>query len=195
MKVVAFKCNHCGADLDLDLDNLKAKCPYCGRKLMIDLDDLDELLAAKEQTKQAQEKTSREREKTLRKKMQLEHEEKKDRFDIKVAVFLMLGMLALSAVMFVIPDISGLFHSASGDAEIPISAQAIEEDYYNYKDVERLFNTNGFENIEFEKEDLKLWSFKKDGQVIKVSINGDTDFSEGEWVDPNSQVLITYGIK
>lgn len=51
-RLMQMKCQNCGANLELDLDNLIAFCPYCGAKLLVDIDQLHQVLIAKEQTKQ-----------------------------------------------------------------------------------------------------------------------------------------------
>jgi DNA-directed RNA polymerase subunit RPC12/RpoP len=52
MNIIKMKCSHCGANLELDLDNLMAYCPYCGEKLLIDVGQLKDVLVEREKTKQ-----------------------------------------------------------------------------------------------------------------------------------------------
>ena len=52
MRLTQMKCQNCNQNLDIDLDHLTSFCPYCGTKLMFDMEKLNEVLVAKEQTKQ-----------------------------------------------------------------------------------------------------------------------------------------------
>ena len=54
MDLVQLKCLDCGAQLNLDLENIQAFCPYCGAKLMIDSVTLAKLLSEREKTKQVE---------------------------------------------------------------------------------------------------------------------------------------------
>ena len=65
-KYMELTCSKCGGKLNLDLDHLQAFCPYCGEKLMIDTNQLGMILAEKEETK--------------RKQLELEHEERMEKY-------------------------------------------------------------------------------------------------------------------
>lgn len=41
MKLVELTCPHCGAKLNVDVDDLEATCEYCGSKLLVDDEDDD----------------------------------------------------------------------------------------------------------------------------------------------------------
>lgn len=68
MNLIQMKCENCGAQLNLDLDNIQAFCPYCGTKLMIDSDTLSKVLKEREKTKQIEVK-----EQEMTKRMQDNH--------------------------------------------------------------------------------------------------------------------------
>ena len=57
-----MKCQNCGADIHLDLDNLIAFCPYCGAKLLVDPIAFKEVLVEKERTKRVAMKYDHEKE-------------------------------------------------------------------------------------------------------------------------------------
>lgn len=59
MNLIELKCSNCKASMEADLDNLQVYCPYCGQKLLIDMDKLNEVLKAKERTRQEEEMTRR----------------------------------------------------------------------------------------------------------------------------------------
>lgn len=71
MQLIKMNCNNCGAQLNIDLDNLQANCPYCGQKLMMDFDQLGRVLAEKEKTKRTIEK---EKHRIKREQMAYEYE-------------------------------------------------------------------------------------------------------------------------
>lgn len=60
--VLDTKCQNCGADIDLNLDNLIGFCPYCGTKLLVDPIAFKEVLIEKEKTKRASMKFAHEKE-------------------------------------------------------------------------------------------------------------------------------------
>ena len=54
MKTISVTCPNCSAPLNLDADNLAQYCSHCGSKIMLDVETIQQLLIAREQTKQAQ---------------------------------------------------------------------------------------------------------------------------------------------
>lgn len=82
-KTISLECSHCGASLDLDLDNLIAKCPYCGHKILIDTTYLGQMYAEREKTKREIEKTNREKEKTEREIIKRQYELERQRMEIE----------------------------------------------------------------------------------------------------------------
>ena len=87
MGLKSMKCNNCGATLELDIDNMIAYCPYCGKKLMFDIDQLDEIIKAREQTKQVY---KQEEEMTKRAQMQKDKEVNYISAKTKIALILIL---------------------------------------------------------------------------------------------------------
>ena len=74
---------------------------------------------------------------------------------------------------------------------IPMSSNDYEED--NYKQVVKQLESAGFQNIEtFEIADLVTGWITKDGDVDRVSINGDYDFDEGDIFPKDATVVVTY---
>lgn len=88
-RLLHMKCQNCGANLDLDLDNLIAFCPYCGAKLMLDIDQLHQVLIAKEVTKRDELKYDFELEK---KKMDIEEEKRNDKSSTKFIIGCLIFM-------------------------------------------------------------------------------------------------------
>lgn len=82
-RTVSLDCVHCGATLELDLDNLIAKCPYCGHKILIDTTHLGQMFAEREKTKRELEKTNQEKERTERENLRYQYELEKQRLEIE----------------------------------------------------------------------------------------------------------------
>lgn len=63
----------------------------------------------------------------------------------------------------------------------------------NYNVVASMFRSAGFSNVQtVAMGDLNFLTAKKNGQVESVSINGKTDFEEGDIFPKNARVIITY---
>lgn len=67
--------------------------------------------------------------------------------------------------------------------------------YENYKDIEEKFKNAGFTNISTEILYDIYWGVTPEGEVEKVSINGNTDFKRGDIFKKDSKVVITYHMK
>lgn len=79
----------------------------------------------------------------------------------------------------------------TGQIKIPTSASALKGK--NYEEVVQLFEDSGFTNIEVEAiEDLVTGWLTKDGEVEDVSIAGNVKFSAGQWIEPDSKIVIRY---
>ncbi len=54
MKIKPVQCPNCGANVDLDLENLQKFCAQCGTKLMIDIENVEAILVAREKTRRTE---------------------------------------------------------------------------------------------------------------------------------------------
>ena len=62
-----------------------------------------------------------------------------------------------------------------------------------YTDVVEIFEDQGFTNIRLEKiEDLIFGWLTKDGEVEKVTVGGDENYSADKWVDSDTEIVIYY---
>ena len=62
-----------------------------------------------------------------------------------------------------------------------------------YEEVVQELEDLGFDNIETaQKKDLFTVWITKYGEVYKVSINGDSDFDEGDIFPEEAEVVVTY---
>lgn len=79
----------------------------------------------------------------------------------------------------------------TGEAQTP--SRSIEHKGDDIKEVINRFEERGFTNIRTEKlDDLVFGWFTKDGEVEKVSVDGDEDYSPDVWHPNDVEVLITY---
>lgn len=79
------------------------------------------------------------------------------------------------------------------DNKIPVSKAATDLKGKNFKDINTILTSDGFTNIEFEKiEDLITGWLTKDGEVERVSINGETTFSAKTKFAKDAKVVIAY---
>ena len=85
MQMVQCKCQSCGNELNLDLDNLQAYCPACGSKLLIDMDMLGQIMIEREKNKTEQ----------LRIEKEAELKKNKDDNIVWIAMMCMPIMLAI----------------------------------------------------------------------------------------------------
>ena len=63
----------------------------------------------------------------------------------------------------------------------------------DYNRVVEIFKEKGFTNIKLEKiEDLITGWVTKEGEVEKVTVNGDENYAPDKWVDASVEVVIYY---
>lgn len=78
---------------------------------------------------------------------------------------------------------------AAGKAKMPNSNYEDQQ----YEDIVSLFKKAGFINVTSEKvPDLITGWIHKEGEVIEVSIDGNTSFTKGEYCDPSVSVVVRY---
>ncbi len=62
-----------------------------------------------------------------------------------------------------------------------------------YEDVVSLLKNMGFINIQVQNlRDVIFGIFSKEGQVERITINGNEDYKKGDWIDIQAEILITY---
>lgn len=199
MKLLKLNCNNCNAQLEVDIENLQAYCPYCGQKLLFDLEQMDRVLAEKEQTKRAKEKTKRSEEATKRVQIEHEYKDRKDRRE-KVtsalssigAAFLLLLLLVFAWAYSSYLDLSEKReHQNNNEVQVSVSSEDLKgETIENANDI---LKKCGFQNISTNnKEDLIFGLFSKEGEIESISINGNKEFSKGDWFSADAVVVITY---
>ena len=187
MKIVKLTCPACGANIDAN--EKMTFCSYCGAKLFID-DEATNININYTKRDEARIKDSERKERVRLK--ELEYEERKNRHDDRV-VFLCIGLLFAIAIVCVIIGMifSQLEKPKQNEVAIPMSSSEYEGDNYNQVLIE--LKNSGFTNVQIvENPDLVTGWINKDGDVERVSINGDYNFDAGDIFPKDSKVIITY---
>jgi hypothetical protein len=85
------------------------------------------------------------------------------------------------------------FKRTTGYNEIRVPSSAKEIKGKNYQDVMTQLQTAGFTNIETDvMADLVTGWLTKDGEIERVSVNGNADFSSGSKFPVEAKIVITY---
>jgi len=88
-------------------------------------------------------------------------------------------------------EITTLSQDHTGMSELPYSVSKMSGK--NYEDLTEDLKEKGFNNISYDIiDDLIIGFLKSDGEVEEVSINGDSDFAEGDWIPSDSEIVISY---
>ena len=150
----------------------------------VEIKQEDPIEVEREKTKQAEEKTKR-------KKMELEYQAKQEANNTRAVIGMVLLMIVLLGVFFYIGEKENIDHKRNKDIQVSTAAENLENK--NFKDVKDILSSAGFKNIKLiEDKDLILGVFSKNGEVEKVTINGNSEFSANEWFPVDAKVKITY---
>ena len=193
MKTVKLTCQNCGANLDVK-DNI-AFCSYCGAKLVIDDENRTTTHNYNYNYTHTKRDEARIRENERKEKVrlqELENEEKQKKRDHKEQKWFWIGWVILMLACFIGMYITGQAKKpSSNEVKMPCSVSDFEGEPYD--EVVQELENMGFHNVETtEKKDLVLGWITNDGDVYKVSINGDTDFEEGDIFPKDAKVVVTY---
>lgn len=191
MKTIKLTCQNCGANLDVK-DNI-AFCSYCGAKLVID--DENRTITHNYNYTHTKRDEARIRENERKEKVrlqELENEEKQKKRESREWIwifgfFLVLILICLGMSFYY----SNADKPKDGEVKMPCSMSDYKGEHY--EEVVQELEDLGFYNIETaEKKDLVTGWITKDGEVYKVSIDGDSDFDEGDIFPEDAEVVVTY---
>ncbi len=105
--------------------------------------------------------------------------------------YAIIGVSVIAIVIFSVTRPTPIPVDHTGEAKTPSGSIIHEGD--DYKEVIKRFEEKGFVNIKTEKmDDLVTGWLTKDGEVEKVSVDGDVDYSPDVWYPNDVEVLITY---
>lgn len=200
------RCGNCGGILELK-DGL-LYCSYCGAKLKIYENDDVKIANKKYDTyrdvelKRAKYKfkgiKSRNKAKVNinrdNNQHELDMELVKNSHELKETKLMLMSLglpILLCMLILIVMSIadSKMFHK--GQIRIPKSASSYKGD--NYEEVEESMKALGFTDIETIKvKDVVVGIVYQKGDVKKIVINGDDDFSSGAWFDKDAKVQIYY---
>lgn len=193
MKTVKLTCQNCGANLDVK-DNI-AFCSYCGAKLVIDDENRTTTHNYNYNYTHTKRDEARIRENERKEKVrlqELENEESQKKREHKEQKWFWIGWAIFMIICF-----GALFFMAQSektkDGEIKMPCSMSDYKSEQYEEVVQELEDLGFYNIETaQKKDLVTGWITKDGEVYKVSINGDSDFDEGDIFPEEAEVVVTY---
>lgn len=82
-----------------------------------------------------------------------------------------------------------------GEGEAAVSSSASDFKYDNFQSVQKELEDAGFTNIATDILYDIVWGWTEEGEVDSVSIDGRTDFEEGEVFKQDASIIITYHMK
>ena len=182
MQLINLQCHNCGAQLEINLDHLKAFCPYCGQKLMIDFDQLGQVLAEKEKTTRH---VNTEQQKTQRLQMEYDYKEREDKRNNKVFGKIMIGGVAIMVAMYIWLTIDGNKSKKETQAFIAQleSIEAVVETNIKQGDYDSaLINANKLHYTKGGNDEQKAWDQKREAYIEMIQ----TKIREQDLNDPNN---------
>lgn len=212
-KFISVKCPECDAPLEIEEGRTQAFCSYCGAKIKIENDNeyiyhnIDE---AKIKQVEADHQF-RMRELELNEKNQeCARKGRKTAYTI-AAVFAVIGIITIPIGVGIFPLLAAMLiaiytYNAGEKAKkrqrilAPNQSQITEKMRacvgQNYTRALALYQSAGFENVSaLPLCDLNIFTASKNGQVAEISINGISDFEEGDVFLKTDHVSILYHSK
>ena len=213
VKLIAVKCPECGATLNIEADRTQAFCTYCGTKVLVHNEN-EHIYRKIDEAGIRQAETDR-----MIRLRELELEEKmstKGQITSYVAygialVFVVAGVLNMSSSSLrgmwgiIIGAYIAMFTYGGSHKknsmrqkqvradQVRISGQLVDCSQMNYHNVVAMYTGAGFRNVTaIPMNDLNFFTMSKNGQVDQVTIDGETDFAEGDVYPKDAAVLITY---
>lgn len=184
VKVRELKCKVCLGTLEFNKEDRILFCPYCDYKEIIPEDPEVARQRIRSETYKEAQRLKNEHE---LKKKQLEYEkEKRDDKKSMIMIIMLISLILLCILGMYASD-----KTSEGEIRVPSSAKSYEGE--NYKDVMTELQKKGFTNIETEElDDLITGIITKEGEVESVSIDGVTDFEDGDRFPDDAEVRIIY---
>lgn len=196
---IQLKCNSCGGTMEVCADREILKCPYCDAKDLIVQSDSVKIQKIKSD---AYRDVEYKRQETYRDVELGKHAYEIDRRKLEISERkhndkIFIGLILILLVMVVFANGMAMYYEKKEAAKhighIKMICSAKEYKSENYEDVVDGLQTLGFVNIEVEgMEDLVTGWLTKEGAVDSVSINGDKDFSEGDYFSKDAKIKIYY---
>ena len=179
MQLFEYKCKNCGANLQLDLDNLHGFCQHCGSAVLIESSMLSQLIMEREKTKQMKMQHSHE-EIMFDKKIEAERRSERKKAIIKLikgenGFWVIWGSLLI--FLFLLMLIYGFVQNI-GYYELPYSDdEVIGKRYELVKDT---FENSGLSNITIVSTTNSRDGSLAEGEVYEVTVSGRNAYKRGE---------------
>ncbi len=188
MKVYHVECPSCGGIIETEKDRKFLFCTYCGKKIYID-DEVKRIeITRNYNTHKTYTDEARIKESEVRNQIHQRNMEKEKKDD-KVALLIFIFSIVFMIICFISISRDGM--PKENEVKISVDAKSFRGD--NYKQVIRELKDAGFENIDTEKlYDLINGWFVKDGQVDRVSIAGNAEFTKGDIFAKDAHIIVTY---
>ncbi|WP_155829314.1 zinc ribbon domain-containing protein [Butyrivibrio sp. AD3002] len=214
IQFLSVKCPECGANLSIENGRESAFCSYCGAKVIVNNEN-EHIYRNIDEARIKEAETDR-----LIKLKQLEMEEKESVsrkvliivWLIATAILLLLGIIGMSinnsgmglciilamnvggwGALFLFANKKNNRRIIAGANEAVISSAMADNSNKNYSSIAILFRGAGFSNVTVVPlHDLNVFNQMKNGQVESVTIDGNSEFEEGDVFSKNANVLITY---
>lgn len=216
-KLISVKCPDCGQILSVEENRQQAFCTYCGAKVLISNEN-EYIIRQIDEAGIQQAETDR-----IVKLRLLEQEEKENKRHRTLVIIWVISTIALTvvgivglatdndnlgicflyAMLFGMLGWIGLFEERKKrkrklmtSDEAMISSEMTNHTDKHYLAIDALFKGAGFRNVTLVPlHDLSFLSFGRDGKVQDVTVEGKTDFEEGDIFSRNAPVTITYHSK
>ncbi len=182
-----LKCKQCKGPLEYEEGSSLLRCPQCGYTEMIDESDELKLerIRAKNQKDIEVEKARIENEANVEKKRLYVEQERIGLGKMKAAIVLVLIAVIVGGGAFI-----GINASHKGKIQVEDATTYVGK---NYEQVQKVFQSGGFENVELNRlETLTKSDAQQVSNVSEVSIDGRSDFKNGSWYAKDANIIITY---
>ena len=213
VSLTSVKCPDCGASLSVEEGRTQFFCSYCGAKVIL-TNENEYIYRHVDEAGVAQAETDR---MIKLRRLQMEEKEAKNRkkwivvWLVGSTVLMALGVLGFTIgndgliicmILALMTGMAGALYFliipprrsrvTAGD-EAAISAEMKNLEDRDYRSAVALFQIAGFQNVSaVPLRDLNLFTRGKNGKVEAVSIDGSTDFAEGDVFPRTAKVIITY---
>ena len=186
MKVNAYKCQNCGANISSNiLTNSKASfCPFCGQQFHIS--DVDEHIVVDKNININKSININKRTFNEAEVIRAKTERRNDRLSL-----VMIGLLLLPMLLWLGFD---ALNERKSESEGKVKVGIWYKDLIgkNYKAVIPQLNAIGFENIDTVDLNDAGWFNNKADTIDTISINGNSTFSSGDYFFITDKVIIVY---
>jgi predicted nucleic-acid-binding Zn-ribbon protein len=203
-KFVPATCKHCGGEMQRDPSNDMVTCMYCGTSYFVEktIDNtgmqrapINDVASVNVNVNIHERDAVESRLNSVENQQDRRQQESEAENRRKNNQQVILAFVALVFFCCVGCTVLGMLapdqEDHTGEAKTP--AGSIIQKGDDYQEVIKRFEEQGFTNIKTEKlDDLVMGWLTKEGEVEKVSVDGDEDYSPDVWYPADVEVLITY---